>query len=167
MGSQLIPLSTVRLRARAPTPSVSPVTQLSHTVGLAASQNKPINAYEIVGSALDPTAQVSETVLTVQTLLAPLSNEDIKIVRCLGLNYSDHAVSKKRLNHSPNSASLTFPKCSHNLGRSQTRQASVRTLLPVSLLVPSSQCPTYSNPPSHHPVSRFSSTNPSPPSSRL
>lgn len=30
--------------------------------------------------------------LTVSKLLAPLSNEEIKVVRCLGLNYSDHAV---------------------------------------------------------------------------
>jgi hypothetical protein len=45
-----------------------------------------------VGSALDPAAQVTKKVLTVSKLLAPLSNEEIKVVRCLGLNYSDHAV---------------------------------------------------------------------------
>ncbi|KIJ97845.1 hypothetical protein K443DRAFT_681211 [Laccaria amethystina LaAM-08-1] len=61
-------------------------------VGLAAYNNSdPIKAYEIVGSALDPAAQVTDSVLTVKTLLAPLANEEIKIVRCLGLNYSDHA----------------------------------------------------------------------------
>ncbi|KAF8897870.1 fumarylacetoacetate hydrolase [Infundibulicybe gibba] len=60
-------------------------------VGLAAHQGQVIKAYEIIGSALDPAAQVTKTVLTVRTLLAPLSNEEIKVVRCLGLNYSDHA----------------------------------------------------------------------------
>lgn len=62
------------------------------TVGLAAHQGIPIRAYEILGSALDPAAQVTKNVLTVKTLLTPLSKDEIKIVRCLGLNYSDHAV---------------------------------------------------------------------------
>ncbi|KAF8204590.1 hypothetical protein BJ912DRAFT_938795 [Pholiota molesta] len=64
-------------------------------VGLAAYQGKPIKAFEIVGSALDPAAQVTKKVLTVSKLLAPLSNEEIKVVRCLGLNYSDHAAEAK------------------------------------------------------------------------
>ncbi|KAL0573295.1 hypothetical protein V5O48_008658 [Marasmius crinis-equi] len=60
-------------------------------VGLASHQKQTIKAYEIIGSALDPAAQVTKNVLTVKTLLPPLSNEEIKYVRCLGLNYSDHA----------------------------------------------------------------------------
>ncbi|KIM46574.1 hypothetical protein M413DRAFT_441662 [Hebeloma cylindrosporum] len=60
-------------------------------VGLAASEGNAIHAYEIIGSALDPAAQLTKNVLTVSKLLAPLSNEEIKVVRCLGLNYSDHA----------------------------------------------------------------------------
>lgn len=63
-----------------------------NVVGLAAAQGAPIKAFEIIGSALDPAAQVSNTVLTVAKLLAPLANDEIKVVRCLGLNYSDHAV---------------------------------------------------------------------------
>lgn len=63
-----------------------------HAVGLAAQQGRPILAYEIAGSVLDPGAQVTSNILTVKLLLAPLSKQDIKIVRCLGLNYSDHAV---------------------------------------------------------------------------
>jgi hypothetical protein len=62
-------------------------------VGLAASKGEPIEAYEIVGSALDPAAQVTKNVLTVKQLLSPLSASEVKFVRCLGLNYSDHAVS--------------------------------------------------------------------------
>ncbi|RDX47755.1 fumarylacetoacetate hydrolase [Lentinus brumalis] len=60
-------------------------------VGLAFHQKKPIKAYEIVGSALDPRSQVTTNVLTVKELLAPLSREDVGLVRCLGLNYADHA----------------------------------------------------------------------------
>lgn len=64
-----------------------------HTVGLAAWNKQPIRVYEISGSAIDPTAQVTSNILTVKELLSPLSREEMKIVRCLGLNYSDHAVS--------------------------------------------------------------------------
>jgi 2-keto-4-pentenoate hydratase/2-oxohepta-3-ene-1,7-dioic acid hydratase in catechol pathway len=64
-------------------------------VGLAASEGKPIKAHEIIGSTLDSAAQVSSNVLTVAKLLTPLSNEEIKVVRCLGLNYSDHAAEAK------------------------------------------------------------------------
>ncbi|KAF8076781.1 hypothetical protein FPV67DRAFT_1472650 [Lyophyllum atratum] len=60
-------------------------------VGLAAHQGKTIKAYEIVGSALDAGAQVTKKILTVKSLLTPLSPEQVKVVRCLGLNYSDHA----------------------------------------------------------------------------
>lgn len=60
-------------------------------VGLAISQRKTVQAYEIIGSALNPDSQVSHNVLTVKELLAPLSREQIKIVRCLGLNYAGHA----------------------------------------------------------------------------
>ncbi|RDB19979.1 Fumarylacetoacetate hydrolase domain-containing protein 2 [Hypsizygus marmoreus] len=64
-------------------------------VGLAAYLGKPIQAYEIIGSTLDPAAQVTNNVLTAKTLLSPLSKEEIKVVRCLGLNYSDHAAEAK------------------------------------------------------------------------
>ncbi|KAJ7167822.1 hypothetical protein C8R46DRAFT_257426 [Mycena filopes] len=60
-------------------------------VGLAAHRGTPIKAHEIVGSALDPAAQVTEAVLTVKQLLSPLTREEVKYVRCLGLNYADHA----------------------------------------------------------------------------
>ncbi|KIP04544.1 hypothetical protein PHLGIDRAFT_129419 [Phlebiopsis gigantea 11061_1 CR5-6] len=60
-------------------------------VGLASHKKQTIRAYEIVGSALDPAAQVTNNVLTVKHLLPPLSREEIGVVRCLGLNYADHA----------------------------------------------------------------------------
>lgn len=64
----------------------------SRAVGTAYRQKKQIKAYEILGSALDPSAQLTERQLTVKELLSPLSREQLGIVRCLGLNYSDHAV---------------------------------------------------------------------------
>ncbi|GJE84461.1 fumarylacetoacetate hydrolase [Phanerochaete sordida] len=60
-------------------------------VGLAFHKKQTIKAYEIVGAALDPAAQVTNNVLTVQHLLPPLTREEIGVVRCLGLNYADHA----------------------------------------------------------------------------
>ena len=67
--------------------------RIQNVVGLAASHGRTIKAYEIIGSALDPAAQISKTILNVKTLLSPLANEEIKVVRCLGLNYKDHAVT--------------------------------------------------------------------------
>jgi len=60
-------------------------------VGLAVHQKRSVKAFEIAGSALDLSAQVTGNILTVKSLLAPLAREEIKIVRCLGLNYADHA----------------------------------------------------------------------------
>ena len=62
-------------------------------VGLAVHQKRTVKAFEITGSALDLSAQVTNKVLTVKSLLAPLAREEVKIVRCLGLNYADHAVN--------------------------------------------------------------------------
>ncbi|KAK2465966.1 hypothetical protein APHAL10511_001607 [Amanita phalloides] len=59
-------------------------------VGLAAHQVR-----EITGSALDPTAQLTDNLLTVKALLSPFSRQQVGIVRCLGLNYSDHAAEAK------------------------------------------------------------------------
>jgi len=84
-------------------------------VGLAAYQGKPIKAYEIIGSALDPAATVSKKVLTVSRLLSPLSNEEIKVVRCLGLNYSDHAVSSN--------IRLNIPSCANHAEQAEAKMA--------------------------------------------
>jgi len=54
-------------------------------VGLAAYRREGFKAFEIIGSALDPAAQVT----------------DIKVVRCLGLNYADHAVRPYLIQSSP------------------------------------------------------------------
>ncbi|KAJ7458398.1 hypothetical protein B0H11DRAFT_2061866 [Mycena galericulata] len=64
-------------------------------VGLAAHRGDPIKAHEIVGSALDPKAHLTTTVLTVKQLLSPLSREEVGYVRGLGLNYADYAAEAK------------------------------------------------------------------------
>ncbi|KAG1906849.1 uncharacterized protein F5891DRAFT_999019 [Suillus fuscotomentosus] len=60
-------------------------------VGLAAWNKQTIRAYEISGSTLDPASRVTSNILTVEKLLSPLSREEMKVVRCVGLNYSDLA----------------------------------------------------------------------------
>ncbi|KAF5392988.1 hypothetical protein D9757_001162 [Collybiopsis confluens] len=60
-------------------------------VGVAAHKGTPFKAHEIIGSALDPTSEVTKKELTVKYLLSPLSKRQVGFVRCLGLNYSDHA----------------------------------------------------------------------------
>lgn len=80
---------TVRVFRKCPQPQLN---MTLFEVGLAYHQGKAIKAREIVGSALDLAAQVSNNILTVKELLAPLAREEVKLVRCLGLNYADHAV---------------------------------------------------------------------------
>jgi len=60
-------------------------------VGLAIFERKMVKAYEIAGSALDPSAYVTKKVLTVKHLMEPLERNEVKLVRCLGINYKDHA----------------------------------------------------------------------------
>jgi hypothetical protein len=61
-------------------------------VGLAVANKKQVLAHEILGSPFDTAAQLSKNILSVKTLLSPLSREQIGLARCLGLNYADHAV---------------------------------------------------------------------------
>ncbi|KAH8999073.1 fumarylacetoacetate hydrolase [Lactarius akahatsu] len=60
-------------------------------VGLAVVNNKRVLAHEILGSPFDAAAQLTKNILSVKTLLSPLSREQIGLARCLGLNYADHA----------------------------------------------------------------------------
>ena len=80
-----------------PYPTVSLLIQLNRpvrAVGVAFQLRQPIKAYEILGSVTDLGSQVTNNVLTVKELLAPLARHEVGgVVRCLGLNYADHAVS--------------------------------------------------------------------------
>ncbi|QRV72375.1 fumarylacetoacetate hydrolase domain-containing protein 2 [Ceratobasidium sp. AG-Ba] len=65
-------------------------------VGLAVLKKHSLQANEISAkSALDPQAKVTDRILTVDTLLEPIAPEEVGIVRCLGLNYRDHAAEAK------------------------------------------------------------------------
>lgn len=61
----------------------------SRDIGLDSVEGKEIKAYEINGSIFS--GEVTENVLTVKSLLSPVSTEDCNYIRCLGLNYKDHA----------------------------------------------------------------------------
>ena len=59
-------------------------------VGLDSLENGPeIKAFLINGTIFD--GEVTDHILTIEYLLSPVSIEDCSYVRCLGLNYQDHA----------------------------------------------------------------------------
>ncbi|KAG9091558.1 hypothetical protein FRC07_011830 [Ceratobasidium sp. 392] len=65
-------------------------------VGLAVLKKHSLKANEITAtSSLDANAKVTDRILTVDTLLEPIAPEEVGIVRCLGLNYKDHAAEAK------------------------------------------------------------------------
>ncbi|KAK4946038.1 hypothetical protein LTR10_014840 [Elasticomyces elasticus] len=70
----------------------------SSDVGLATFEGKKVEAYLINGSIFAP--EVTDVVYTVKQLLSPVSTEDCNYIRCLGLNYMDHA----------NEANMALPK---------------------------------------------------------
>jgi len=61
----------------------------SRDVGLDSLEGKEIKAYLINGSIFQ--AEVTSHVYTVKTLLSPIAKEETNYIRCLGLNYRDHA----------------------------------------------------------------------------
>lgn len=58
-------------------------------VGLESLNGNHITAYEIEGSVFD--GKVTDKKLTVEKLLAPVTREQCDYIRCVGLNYKDHA----------------------------------------------------------------------------
>ncbi|KAN0120295.1 putative fumarylacetoacetate hydrolase [Hyaloscypha variabilis] len=58
-------------------------------VGLSTLNNVEVKAYLIQGTIFNNV--VTKHILTVKQLLAPVTKEDCNYIRCLGLNYSDHA----------------------------------------------------------------------------
>lgn len=53
-------------------------------------KSQPLKAKKITGNPLDSSCTVTETVLTVRRLLAPLARQDVSAVRCIGGNYRTH-----------------------------------------------------------------------------
>lgn len=62
-------------------------------LGIASIENKRIEAKLISGSIFD--GLVTKKTMTVSQLLPPVSVEETPIIRCLGLNYRDHAREAK------------------------------------------------------------------------
>jgi hypothetical protein len=61
----------------------------SRDIGLDSVEGREIKAYLINGSIFN--GHVTDVVYTVKQLLSPVSMEDCNFIRCLGLNYMDHA----------------------------------------------------------------------------
>jgi hypothetical protein len=68
---------------------IGQLVDTSRDVGLDSFEGKEIKAYLINGTIFD--GEVTDKVYTVKQLLSPVSMEDCNYIRCLGLNYMDHA----------------------------------------------------------------------------
>jgi len=58
-------------------------------VGVDTFEGKRVEAYMIIGTIFE--GQITKTILTVKYLLSPIEKELCNYIRCLGLNYKDHA----------------------------------------------------------------------------
>lgn len=61
----------------------------SRDVGLDIFNHVDVHAYLINGSIFG--GEVTDVVMTVFQLLSPLSKEECNYIRCIGMNYKDHA----------------------------------------------------------------------------
>lgn len=59
--------------------------------------NGSLEAKVITGDVLSDEAVVTDQVVKVQTLLAPLAREQIPIIKCVGLNYKAHSKQIRRM----------------------------------------------------------------------
>lgn len=59
-------------------------------LGTATFEKRKITAHLITGSIFDGT--VTPRTMTVSQLLPPISVDEVPLIRCLGLNYRDHAI---------------------------------------------------------------------------
>ena len=67
--------------------------QITPDVGLASYEKRKIEAKLITGTVFD--GRVTSKTMTVSQLLSPLSADQVPLIRCLGLNYRDHAIEAK------------------------------------------------------------------------
>ncbi|PQE12292.1 fumarylacetoacetate hydrolase protein [Rutstroemia sp. NJR-2017a BVV2] len=68
---------------------IGQLVDTSQDVGIATFEGKEVKAYEINGTLFN--GKITKTVLTVQQLLSPIDRSECNFIRCLGLNYRDHA----------------------------------------------------------------------------
>jgi len=62
-------------------------------VGLATYEGKDVSAQVVNGDIYN--GEVTDRVMHVQQLLPPIDMKDVPIIRCMGLNYRDHAIEAK------------------------------------------------------------------------
>ena len=85
---------------------IGQLVDTSRDIGLDSVNGDKIQAYLINGSIFD--GEVTSHILTVKQLLSPVSQEDCNYIRCLGLNYMDHA----KVSHQPwVSRSVSAKRC--------------------------------------------------------
>ena len=65
------------------------LVDVQRDVGLDSLHGTEIKAYAMTGSIFD--AEVTGEILTVKQLLSPIAFTECSYIRCLGLNYKDHA----------------------------------------------------------------------------
>ncbi|KAL5091553.1 hypothetical protein Trisim1_002771 [Trichoderma cf. simile WF8] len=70
-------------------------------------KSQPLKAKKITGNPFDSSCIITETVLTVRRLLAPLARQDISAIRCIGGNYRTHL---DELSIPPPAFPCMFPK---------------------------------------------------------
>ena len=68
---------------------IGQLVDTSRDAGLDSVDGKEIKAYLVNGTIFQGT--VTDKIYTVKQLLSPVSREDCNYIRCLGLNYMDHA----------------------------------------------------------------------------
>ena len=66
----------------------------SRDIGLDIRKGSQPRAYIINGSIFG--GQLTDVVMTVSQLLSPISKEDCNFIRCIGMNYKDHAKVSRR-----------------------------------------------------------------------
>lgn len=94
---------------------IGQLVDTSRDIGLDSLEGKKIQAYLINGTIFD--GEVTDQVYTVKQLLSPVSMDQCSYIRCLGLNYKDHAnvwpetdiVSEHKLTKSQE-ANMALPK---------------------------------------------------------
>ncbi|KAF7563743.1 hypothetical protein G7046_g420 [Stylonectria norvegica] len=105
---------------------IGQLVDTSRDVGLDSLSSTEIKAYLINGDIFNGT--VTKKVLTVEALLAPVTQEQCNYIRCLGLNYKDHAeeggfpipdepevfTKPRAALTGPWPAAVTIPKCAQD-----------------------------------------------------
>ncbi|KJK68171.1 Fumarylacetoacetate FAA hydrolase family protein [Aspergillus parasiticus SU-1] len=90
----------------------------SRDIGLDSVNGKDIAAYLIDGGVFD--GRVTDQIYYVKQLLSPVSREQCNYIRCLGLNYADHArapivfTKPRSALSSPYPEPISVPKCAQD-----------------------------------------------------